>query len=170
MQLDRNQPAGNGLREALAPWFDHSAAWLVLLCVGLTIFAALTGYHRRPVTATPVALFTAIAATLAAISVAWRASRLRELRSERRSAWRWLAFALAPSSLRRSPFRPRAFDYSRSASSVEPAAVRLLPLRRDGGDGAPALDARQGLRAAVLARGDACRALRRHRALARDAA
>ena len=52
MQLDPNQPAENGLRVALAPWFDHSAAWLVLLCIGLTIFAALTGYtagqHGRP--------------------------------------------------------------------------------------------------------------------------
>ena len=44
MELDHNQPAENGLREALAPWFDHSAAWLVLLCIGLTIFAALTGF------------------------------------------------------------------------------------------------------------------------------
>ena len=42
MELDRNQPSGNGLREALAPWFDHSAAWLVLLCLALTVFAAVT--------------------------------------------------------------------------------------------------------------------------------
>ena len=43
MELDRNQPSGSGLREALAPWFDHSAAWLVLLCVVLTVFATITG-------------------------------------------------------------------------------------------------------------------------------
>ena len=38
MELDRNQPSGNGLREALAPWFDHSAARLVLLCIALALF------------------------------------------------------------------------------------------------------------------------------------
>ena len=94
MQLERNQPAENGLREALAPWFDHSAAWLVLLCIGLTIFAALTGYTAGQHGNALATLFTAIAATLAAMSVAWRASTLRELRSERRRAWRWLAIAL----------------------------------------------------------------------------
>ena len=88
MQLEHNQPAENGLREALAPWFDHSAAWLVLLCIGLTIFAALTGYTAG------ATLFTTIVATPAAMSVAWRASRIRELRSERRRAWRWLTIAL----------------------------------------------------------------------------
>ena len=66
MQLERNQPAGNGLREALAPWFDHSAAWLVLLCIGLTIFAALTGYTAGQYGNALATLFTAIAATLAA--------------------------------------------------------------------------------------------------------
>jgi diguanylate cyclase (GGDEF)-like protein/PAS domain S-box-containing protein len=94
MQLERNQPAENGLREALAPWFDHSAAWLVLLCVGLTIFAALAGYTAGQYGNALATLFTAIAATLAAMSVVWRASTLRELRSERRRAWRWLAIAL----------------------------------------------------------------------------
>ena len=94
MQLERNQPAGNELREALAPWFDHSAAWLVLLCIGLTIFAALTGYTAGLSGNALATLFTAIAATLAAMSVAWRASTLRELRSERRRAWRFLAIAL----------------------------------------------------------------------------
>jgi len=94
MQLERNQPAGNELREALAPWFDHSAAWLVLLCIGLTIFAALTGYTAGLYGNALATLFTAIAATLAAMSVAWRASTLRELRSERRRAWRFLAIAL----------------------------------------------------------------------------
>jgi diguanylate cyclase (GGDEF)-like protein/PAS domain S-box-containing protein len=94
MQLERNQPAENELREALAPWFDHSAAWLVLLCIGLAIFAALTGYTAGQYGNTLATLFTAIVATLAAMSVVWRASKLRELRSERRRAWRWLAIAL----------------------------------------------------------------------------
>ncbi len=94
MELDRNQPSGNGLREALAPWFDHSAAWLVLLCIGLTVFSAITGLTAGKPGDELVALFTGIAATLAAVSVAWRAAGLRELKTERRSAWRWLSLAL----------------------------------------------------------------------------
>ena len=85
MELDRNQPTGSGLRDALAPWFDHSAAWLVLLCVALTVFAAVTGI-------TP--MFTGAVVSLAAISLAWRASELPGLHHDRRSAWRWIAFAL----------------------------------------------------------------------------
>ena len=105
------------------------------------------------------------------MSVAWRASRLRELRSERRRAWRWLAIALgAELAATLAVPATRAFDYPRAADSCRSAAVRFLPLRCDGGDGPPVLDAGQGLRAAVLARGDARRALRRHRALARAAA
>ncbi|MGH8130221.1 MAG: putative bifunctional diguanylate cyclase/phosphodiesterase [Steroidobacteraceae bacterium] len=94
MELERNQPSWNGLREALSPWFDHSAAWLVLLCFGLTVFAAITGNTAGESGDELVLLFVGIAATLAAISVAWRASGLRELKSQRRSAWRWLALAL----------------------------------------------------------------------------
>ncbi len=94
MELDRNQPSRNGLREALSPWFDHSAAWLVLLCLGLTVFAAITGYAAGEAGDELVALFVGIAATLAAISVVWRASGLRELKTARRNAWRWLALAL----------------------------------------------------------------------------
>jgi diguanylate cyclase (GGDEF)-like protein/PAS domain S-box-containing protein len=93
-ELDRTQPSGSALREALAPWFDHSAAWLVHLCVGLAAFAAVArasaGGHREGL----VVLFTGMAASLAAISVAWRASELRELGAERRAAWRWLSYAL----------------------------------------------------------------------------
>ena len=37
MELDRNQPSVGGLRETLAPWYDHAAAWVVLLCVVLTV-------------------------------------------------------------------------------------------------------------------------------------
>jgi diguanylate cyclase (GGDEF)-like protein/PAS domain S-box-containing protein len=94
MELDRNPPARQRLRAALSPWYDHRAARLVLLCLALTLFAALTGYTAGRPGDELVALFTGIAATLAAMSVAWRAWGLRELASERRSAWRWLALAL----------------------------------------------------------------------------
>jgi diguanylate cyclase (GGDEF)-like protein/PAS domain S-box-containing protein len=95
MELDRNQPSANGLREALSPWFDHGAAWLVLLCIGLTAFSAITnlsvGRHAEEL----VALCTGIAATLAAISVIARTAGLEALKPVRRGAWRWLAWALA---------------------------------------------------------------------------
>ena len=94
MELDRNQPSGNGLREALAPWFDHSAAWLVLLCIGLTVFSAITVSMAGQPGDVLVTRLVGAAASLAAISVAWRASGLRELKAERRNAWRWLALAL----------------------------------------------------------------------------
>ena len=94
MELDRNQPSGNGLREALAPWFDHSAARLVLLCIALALFATATGIASGGRIEELVVLFTGAAVSLAAISLAWRASKLPELRPARRGAWRWLAFAL----------------------------------------------------------------------------
>jgi diguanylate cyclase (GGDEF)-like protein/PAS domain S-box-containing protein len=94
MELDRNQPPRNGLREALSPWFDHASARLVLLCLALTAFAAVTGYTAGRPGDELVALFVGIAATLAAMSVAWRAHALQELKPGRRSAWRWLALAL----------------------------------------------------------------------------
>ncbi len=75
MELDRNQPSVNRLRETLAPWFDNPAAWLVLLCIALSFF-------------------TAAAVSIAAIVLAWRAANLPGLRQQRRKAWRWLAFAL----------------------------------------------------------------------------
>src|SRR5688572_23574220 len=75
MELDRNQPSVDRLRDTLAPWFDHPAAWLVLLCIALSVFMAGI-------------------APLAAALLAWRAARLPELRPERRNAWRWLAAAL----------------------------------------------------------------------------
>jgi diguanylate cyclase (GGDEF)-like protein/PAS domain S-box-containing protein len=94
MELDRNQPSGHGLRAALAPWFDHSAAWLVLLCIGLTAVSAITVFMAGQPGGGSIAFLAGIAATLAAIAVVWRATGLRELKTERRSAWRWLAFAL----------------------------------------------------------------------------
>ncbi len=94
MELDRNQPSGNGLREALAPWFDHSAARLVLLCIALALFATVTGIAAGGRIEELVVLFTGTAVSLAAISLAWRASQLPELRPARRGAWRWLAVAL----------------------------------------------------------------------------
>ena len=94
MELDRNQPSGHGLRAALAPWFDHSAAWLVLLCIGLTAVSAITVFKAGRPGDGSTAFLAGIATTLAAIAVVWRATGLRELKTERRSAWRWLAFAL----------------------------------------------------------------------------
>jgi diguanylate cyclase (GGDEF)-like protein/PAS domain S-box-containing protein len=94
MELDRNQPSGNRLREALAPWYDHSAAWLVLLCLALAAFAALYRFAAGGNDIRFVMLFTGAASTLGAISLAWRASELDVLLPERRRAWRWLAYAL----------------------------------------------------------------------------
>ncbi|MGH8243359.1 MAG: EAL domain-containing protein, partial [Steroidobacteraceae bacterium] len=79
---------------ALAPWFDHAAAWLVLLCVGLGAFTAIRAFAGAGEESGLAALLAIAAATLASISAAWRASRLRELDARRRSAWRWLACAL----------------------------------------------------------------------------
>jgi len=95
MELDRNQPSVGGLRETLTPWFDHSAAWIVLLCIGLTVFSAIDGFVEGGPDEALVPFFTRIAATVAAMFAAWRASRLPDLKSERRNAWRWLALALA---------------------------------------------------------------------------
>ncbi len=94
MEADRKQPSGSGLREALAPWYDHSAAWLVLLCVVLTVFSALTslvdGGHNESLVAT----LTGVAAALSAISVVLRDVELEALMPERQRAWAWLAWAL----------------------------------------------------------------------------
>ncbi len=94
MELDRNQPPGSVLRETLTPWFDHSAAWLVLLAIVIALVAAVAAISGVTAGNEWVAQFTGIAATFAAISVACRASELPELPSERRRAWRWLALAL----------------------------------------------------------------------------
>jgi diguanylate cyclase (GGDEF)-like protein/PAS domain S-box-containing protein len=94
MELDRSQRPGNGLREALAPWFDHSVAWLVLLCIGLTVVSAITAFMAGQPGDGSTAFLAGIATTLAAIAVTWRAAGLRELKTVRRSAWRWLALAL----------------------------------------------------------------------------
>src|SRR5688572_5418006 len=95
MELDRNQPSESGLRETLAPWYDHAAAWVVLLCVGLTVFSAISAFVVAGADDQLASLLARIAVTVAAMSAAWRASSLPELKSERSRAWRWLAFALA---------------------------------------------------------------------------
>ncbi len=171
MQLEHNQPAGNGLREALAPWFDHSAAWLVLLCIGLTIFAALAGYTAGQHGNALATLFTAHGR-----DARRDVRRLARIHAARAAIRATQGLALARSRPRRGTRRdPRGsgdarIRHSPAADGRRPPAVRFLPLRRDGGDGPAVLDARQVVRAAVLARGDARRALRRHRALARAAA
>ena len=95
MELDRSQPPGSGLRETLGPWFDHPAAWFVLLCVGLTVFSAIDVFVDSGSYGQLVSLLTRIAATVAAMFASWRVSRLAGLKSRRSNAWRWLAFALA---------------------------------------------------------------------------
>jgi diguanylate cyclase (GGDEF)-like protein/PAS domain S-box-containing protein len=97
MELDRKQPSGSGLREALSPWFDHGTAWLVLLAIGLGSFSAITNLTDvgHGAGRALVAIFANVAATLAAIAVTARTSALEELTPARRRAWRWLAWALA---------------------------------------------------------------------------
>ncbi len=94
MEAFRKQPSAKGLRESLAPWFDHSAAWLVLLCIGLTGFSAVTSFAAWDYNDALVAKLTGVAAALSAISVILRAVELEALKPERRRAWAWLAWAL----------------------------------------------------------------------------
>jgi diguanylate cyclase (GGDEF)-like protein/PAS domain S-box-containing protein len=93
-EADRKLPSGSGLREALAPWYDHSAAWLVLLCFVLTVFSAITSVAEAGHNKTLVATLTGVAAALSAISVILRDVELEALKPERRRAWAWLAWAL----------------------------------------------------------------------------
>jgi PAS domain S-box-containing protein len=94
MELDRNQPSASGLREALSPWFDHGAAWLVLLCVALALGATLAAVFGVEHAAGLPGLVAVVVSTLAALIVAMRSSGLHDLEVRRRNAWRWLALAL----------------------------------------------------------------------------
>ncbi len=94
MEADRKQPSGSGLREALAPWYDHSAAWLVLLCVVLTVVSAITSIAEGGHSEILAARLIGVAAALSAISVILRDVELEALKPERRRAWAWLAWAL----------------------------------------------------------------------------
>ncbi len=121
MELDRNQPSDRGLREALAPWFDHAAAWLVLLSIGAAFFAAIAGLSIDVHHARDVVSVAGIVATLAAISVAWRTAGLHELTRGRRHAWRWLAFALAANlvaTLVVPLMRPAEFPVAQAVSGL----------------------------------------------------
>ena len=77
MELEPDQRSGNGLRDSLAPWFDQPAAWLVLLCLALTAFAAVSGIALGGHDETLVVLFTGAAVSLAAVFLARRASELQ---------------------------------------------------------------------------------------------
>jgi diguanylate cyclase (GGDEF)-like protein/PAS domain S-box-containing protein len=93
-ELERNQPPDRGLGEALAPWYDHPAAWLVFICLGLTTFALVASLaHGASVGATD-ALLAIVMAGVAAIPVALRSAALDSLSAARRRAWRWVAWAL----------------------------------------------------------------------------
>jgi diguanylate cyclase (GGDEF)-like protein/PAS domain S-box-containing protein len=94
-EADRKRPSGSRLREALAPWYDHTAAWLVLLCVALTVFSAVSSFAPGGNNETLVATLTSVAVALSAISVILRDVELEALAPERRRAWAWLAWALA---------------------------------------------------------------------------
>ncbi|HKX58757.1 MAG TPA: EAL domain-containing protein [Steroidobacteraceae bacterium] len=109
MELESDQRSAGRLRDSLAPWFDQPAAWLVLLCIALAAFAAASGIALGGHDETLVVLLTGAAVSLAAIFLARRASELRQLRPARRSAWRWLGFALLAqfvASLAVPPLRP----------------------------------------------------------------
>ena len=121
MELENNQPSGNRLREFLAPWFDQPAAWLVLLCLALTAFAAVSGIALGGHDETVVVLLTGVAVSLAAIALARRASELPELRPERRRAWRWLGYALIAqlvATLAVPALRPSALPAAQALSVV----------------------------------------------------
>ena len=94
MVADRKQPSGSRLREVLAPWYDHSAAWLVLLCLVLTVFSAITSVATGGHADVLVAKLTGVAAALSAISVILRDVELEALKPVRRRAWACLAWAL----------------------------------------------------------------------------
>ena len=94
MELDRKQASENALREALSPWFDHGAAWLVMLGIALSVVTAIASLTAGGHGGGPFRLVAGIAATLAAIAVTRRTAALEELKPARRSAWRWLGWAL----------------------------------------------------------------------------
>ncbi len=94
MELEPDQQHGGSLRQAMAPWFDNPASWLVLLCAGLAGLAPFLGSVALSFTAWPQAMALHIVVALSASVVIWRAGRLRELTADRRRAWRWLTFAL----------------------------------------------------------------------------
>jgi diguanylate cyclase (GGDEF)-like protein/PAS domain S-box-containing protein len=95
MERDRNQPPGNGLRAALAPWFNHRAAWGVLLCAGFASLALLAGQAPGASRYGLATVLLTAAAALAAIASIRRAAFLPDLAPARRLAWRALAWAIA---------------------------------------------------------------------------
>ena len=88
MELDRKQPSEYALRDAVSPWFDHGAAWLVLLGIALSVVSAITGLTAGGHGGSLLTPIAGIAATLAAIAVTRRTAALEELKPARRRAWR----------------------------------------------------------------------------------
>ena len=171
MEPARNQPPGNGLREALAPWFDHAAAWAVLLCAGLAALATLAGYAPGASRNGLITVLATAAATAAAIAVIRRAGRLPDLEA---GSTRRLALALVctrrPAGGHARLHRGALPRLAGGAGRRQHPEIRLLPLRGHRRRRHAAVDARQVARTAILARVAARGALRRRRPVARDAA
>jgi len=128
MELEPDQQHGGSLRQAMAPWFDNPASWLVLLCAGLAGLAPFLGSIALSFTAWPQAMALHIVVALSASVVIWRAGRLRELTADRRRAWRWLTFALVANLCAMLAVgAARAFD-SAAWRAVKEAALEQIRL------------------------------------------
>jgi diguanylate cyclase (GGDEF)-like protein/PAS domain S-box-containing protein len=92
-ELERNQPLGRGLHEALVPWFDHAAAWLVGLCLVLAAITFVASLAADPAIEPALAAFMIVSVCVGVVPVALRNAALNSLTDDRRRAWRWLAWA-----------------------------------------------------------------------------
>ena len=90
-ERDSSRPPGRWLGEAMAPWFDHPAAWLVLLCLGLTFLAFLAALAGDGVLDPVLAFFAIVATGVAVIPVVERSATLESLAAGRRRTRRLAA-------------------------------------------------------------------------------